>query len=354
MSESVMISNEGRDSRFLVRKSAHVVMAKERGEVDLIDRKIFNYLLHRSYRSLKERAIHKIPVSEALEFLGHTSTTRLRESLERLGTVNVEIEYLDDAGIQHSARAHFLSYDLSRAEDGVLHFAFDPILLQFLWEPKVFATLNLNRVRNFRSMYASKLYEAMSLYHKRFVPSWQITVEQLRQFFGVEDSHQRFDNFRRHVIDVAVAEVNEAAEFEVSVEYVRGGRGGRVVAVQFTASAPSHARLMDSRAMLDPLGRGRGVARDAHTVDLLDGRTDVERGGVIVVSAIALEKAREMAGGSVEIYEEEWRRDMVGRRIKNPDLSFLRWLDARLERERDAMLVDLDDDTFGNLLEELG
>src|SRR3546814_7974725 len=107
---------------------------------------------------------------------------------------------------------HFLSYDLWRAEDGVLRFAFDPLLLQFLWEPKVFASLNLSRVRSFRSLYASKLYEAMSLYHKRFSPVWSVSMDDLRQFFGVAGSHERFDNFRKKVIERAITEVNEVAE----------------------------------------------------------------------------------------------------------------------------------------------
>src|SRR3546814_19108549 len=110
------------EGRGLLKKSAHVVMAKETTEIHLTDRKLFNYLLQRSYHALKEVPVHRIHVKEALEFLGHTSTARLHESLDRLGTVNIEIEYVDDGGIRHSSRMHFLSYDLSRAEDGVLKF----------------------------------------------------------------------------------------------------------------------------------------------------------------------------------------------------------------------------------------
>lgn len=343
------------EGRGLLKKSQSVVMAREHGgEIDLVDRKLFNYLLQRAYPSLMERQVHRIPVQDALEFLCHTSTSRLHESLDRLGTVSIEIEYEDDAGIRHSARAHFLSYDLSRAADGVLQFAFDPLLLQFLWEPKVYASLSLHRVRSFRGAHASRLYEVMALYHRRFSPHWRISVDDLRAFFRVEDSHARWDNFRRKVIERAVDEVNRIADFEVSVEYVRGGRGGRIVEVVFTAAAKSHARLMEARAMIDPVGRvGRDV-RDCHTVDLLDGRTDAERGGPAVVSVLALEQAREMAGGTVAHYEQEWREEMRGRVVRDPDLSFLRWLDMRLQREQDALLADLNEDTFGNLLEELG
>src|SRR3546814_10304904 len=138
-------------------------------------------------------------------------------------------------------------------------------------------------------------------------------MDDLRQFFGVAGSHERFDNFRKKVIERAITEVNEVAEFEVSVEYVRGGLGGKVIEARFTAASKSHARLMDVRALIDPLGRGRTAARDANTVDLLDGRTDSERGGSAGISNAARERAQEMVGESVVQYEEDWRREMVNR-----------------------------------------
>src|SRR3546814_10567240 len=88
------------EGRGLLKKSAHVVMAKETTEIHLTNRKLFNYLLQRSYHALKEVTVHRIHVKEALEFLGNTSTASLHESLDRLGTVNHGVESFDDGEIR--------------------------------------------------------------------------------------------------------------------------------------------------------------------------------------------------------------------------------------------------------------
>lgn len=336
----------------VVKKASQVVMAKPRGQIDLVDNKTFNYLLLRAYKNLPNRTIHKIPVSEVLDFLRHTSTTRLHESLDNLGKVNVEIDYIDDDGSAHSVTAHYLSFDLSKAENGILQYAFDSILLEFLKEPKVYALVNLDKARHFRSTYGIKLYETMLMYYRRYSPVWRPTVDELRSFFGVENSYDRFDNLRRKVIETAVGEVNEIAEFDVTVEYIRGGRGGKVEEVEFTAVTKSHAQLI---AVPDMTARSRTKKdRDPNTVDLLDGRTDLERGAPPALQATTLDDAREMIGqGDVGTYEDEWRREMHGRIVRDPDISFLSWLGARLQKESDALLVDIEDDTFGDIIEQI-
>lgn len=339
-----------------LKKAAQVVLSRERGDLQLVDRKLFSFLLLRSYRDLKEKQVHKVPIQDALAYLKHTSTVPLHESLERLGTVTVEIDYVDQADVSHSVRAHFLSYDMSRTESGAIHFAFDPILLQHLFEPRVFATIDMNFLRSFRSNYAAKLYEIMEMYKKRFNPLWSVSVDTLREILGIRPGqHPRFDNLRTKVIERAVAEINEIAEFDVSVEYVRGGRGGKVVEVRFRTAPKAHPDVVAPPSLADPLGRGRRVARDENTVDLLDGQTDAERGGPASLQVTTRQKAAEMAGadGDVDTYEQEWREEMRGRRVRDPDNSFLTWLGLRLERERDALLLDLDPDAFGTLLERL-
>jgi hypothetical protein len=342
------------DGRGTVKKASQVVMARGTGDLALSDLNLFNYLLQRSYKRLQDSPVHQIPVQDALDYLRLSGTGRLHESLERLGKVNIEIDYVDDENAAHRVGAHFLSFDVSRAENGILHYAFDPILLEFLKEPKVYALLSLPKARSFRSPYALKLYETMLMYYKRFSPVWEVTVDELREFFSVTDTHARFDNFRRKVIDAAVREVNDLAEFEVTVEYLKGGVGGKVVQLRFTASNKSHQRLMEAREVRNPIGKGRRTARDPNTVDLLDGRTDAERGAPAELLAETLDLARSLAGTlDVAEFEERWREEMRGRIVRDPDASFINWLKLTLERSQDAMLADLEDDTFGTLLEQV-
>lgn len=341
----------------VVKKAYEVVMARESADLDLVDGKMFTYLLHRAYKDLKEKQIHRVPVQDVLSFLRHTSTSRLQESLRRLATLKLSIEYADENKERHFVDAHFLSYDMTMTEDGMLHYAFDPILLDFLHEPKVFAFINVNYMQSFRSRYARKLYEILAAYERRFSPVWTVSVSQLRQILGVpDDLHQRFDNFRRKVLDQAVQEIIEHTEFDVQMDFIRGGRGGKVVNISFKVSPKLHPRMVESPNVSDPIGRSKGKSkRDPNTPDMLDGRTDSERGAPPALQATTVREAAELLGKDrdVSTYEEEWRQEMSGRRVRDPDLSFLRWLNLRLEREEDEMLADLDDDTFGSLLERM-
>lgn len=333
----------------ILRKSSQVVMAREHGDLTLLDRKLFNFLLHRASHNLAENRLHAIPVEDALTFIRKRSTTSLHESLARLGRVNIEIDYMDEAGVAHSARMHFLSYDLSHTSNGMLHYAFDQMLLQFIKDPRVFSAINMQIMKSFRSTYAVKLYEIMAMHEKRLHPVWTTTIENFRSMFGIEsNAYRRTDNLRKRIIDKAVSEVNEIAEFDVRVEYIRGGRGGKVTGLRFETVPKDYSLPVPvSTRVAAPSGR------DANTVDMMDGLTDAERGDTLVISREARADAIELIAdrGDVDHYEDLWRETMRGRRVRDASASFLSWLKLRLEREEeDSLVADIDEDAFAALL----
>ncbi len=339
----------GRDD---IKKAAVVILARERGDLELVDRKTFNYLLSRVYGELRhEGVIHRVPVYEILDFLGHSSTDRLHESLARLGSVEILIDYVDDQ-VQHSSKAHYLSYDLAKETDGYVHFSFDPMLLRFLHNPKVFATLEKSAVKSFASDYSARLYEIMALQlHKRH-PVWEPSIATFRDVMAVGSGYARHDNLRRRVIDMAVEEVNRIATFSVDVEDVRVGHGGKVVALRFTAAAKGPRTL---KGLAEGVSAGRGQRRrrrDPHTIDMLNQQTDAERDPLELrpetlrqtAEAVDLEDG---IGGLVD----EWREKMRGRRVRDPDRAFLNWLDIRLSQQRGEDLAVLDEDAISALVE---
>lgn len=342
-----------------VKKAIQIVMARERGELALIDRKTFNYLINRVYPELRadEALVHRVAVADVLDFLGHTSTDRLHETLARLSSVQILIDYQDADGKRHSVGARYLSYDMAKASDGWITFAFDPILLRFLHNPRVFATLSLAHVRRFRSDYAAKLYEIMALHQNRQHPHWEPDLDQFRETLSVSEGYERFDNLRKRVIEVAVDEVNEIAPFSVDVEYVKAGRGGRVVAVRFTALPKGPRTLLEMSAAGIPSGVRR-PARDPHTIDLLDGVTDAERRPLEVGDAarraaqVMIDEALSAETGPAEDFVEQWREAMRGRRLRDPGRSFLNWLEIQMARRRENTIGILEEDTFANLLEQ--
>lgn len=341
-----------------INKAAQIILARERGELELIDRKTFNYLFNRVYGQLRngEGAIHRVPVADILQFLGHSSTDRLHESLARLGSVEIVIDYVDDDDVPHSSKARYLSYDIARSHDGWVAFSFDNMLMRFLHNPKVFATLQLNAIRSFKSTYGARLYEIMALQqHKRF-PHWEPTLETFRDVMAVGETYGRYDNLRRRVIDTAVDEVNSIAPFSVDVEDVRSGQGGRVIALRFTA-APKGPRTLKglseaASAAFVSRGGGRRGPRDPHTIDMLDHRTDAER-DPLELRPETFHEAADTSGreDGVAALVEEWRERMRGRRVRDPDRAFLNWLDIRLAKDKDEGLELLDEDAITALVE---
>jgi|HigsolmetaAR201D_1030396.scaffolds.fasta_scaffold04415_7 Protein involved in initiation of plasmid replication len=341
----------------ILRKGSSVVMARYCGDVEFkaSDLALFNYLLLRAYDSISPGAVHRVSVQDAMAYGRFDRSSQLHEAIRRLCHGKIEIDYIDGDRTR-SIVAHFLSADVPKAENGILFYSFDNILVHFLQHPKVFSLLRASTSQALarKPLYSIRLYEAMALqFHKR-VPVWRVTVPELREFLRIGDQYRRFDNFRSKVIERAIADINAVAEFDILVEYTRGGRGGAVTEVVFTAVSKSHSRLIE--AMSTKGIRHSDTRRppvDTDTIDIFDGRTFRERGGPAELLPETIDAARERIqdGDHIGQLIEEWREETRGRVWTDPDRAFLSWLDLRLERESDPLLKDIDGDVFGALLE---
>lgn len=350
MTNEIVVSGNGN-----LKKGYNVVMARGQGSLDISDSKTFNYLLQRSYTQLNKRSIHQIPVSDLLSFLSHTSISRVEKTLQNLSNVTIEIDYTDyETGEQHSVKTHFLSYDVSKAQDGILTYAFDPILLKFLWEPKIYTQINLQFTQNFKSQYGFKLFEIMSFFPQRFNRAWTPSIKEFRERIGIdENQYTRFDNLKRAVIDKAVEEINQYAHFYLHTSLIRGGKGGKVVAIKFEIVDRPDELILPSNT---PVSGKKSKNRDPYTIDFVDGKTDNERGNNLIISSEAIADAEKLiTENDIPVdelvkYEDEWRQAVNDVKVTDPDLNFLRWLNIQIDKRINNTLPDLDDDIFGDIL----
>lgn len=342
-----------KSERGVVKKGSSVVMARFLNDVEFqaSDLTLFNYLLLRAYSDIEPNAIHQIPIKDVLEYARFDRVGRLHEAIQRLCRGRIEIDYKEPNGEDRAVFAHFLSGDISRSESGILKYAFDPILVHFLIEPKVFSLVSVNRSRDLKTLASFRLYEAMSLQFHKKTPVWQVTVQELRDFLGVGDSHSRFDNFKTKVIERAISDVNAVAQFDVLVDYIRGGQGGAVVEVEFRAVSKTHSKLLQARAVMAAGAKGRR-SPDLYTVDFLDGLTHEERGGPAELLPETIDRIRPSLGENddLAVLVSEWRDQIRGRTVVDPDGHFGAWVDMRLKQDSDPLLKDVDDDVFGTLL----
>lgn len=321
-----------------------------------LDEHIFTYLLCRFYYEIDKGSVHTVPVRDVLEFARLDRPAKLHDSLRRLSTGQIEIDYIDkDTNDQRTLFANYLSSDVSHAEKGMLTFSFSPILVPFLRDPKIYAMISTRVIRTLRTVPAQQLYKMMCLRYRLRNPVWQVPVESLRTHLRVGDKYKRFDNFRTHVLEKAIADVNAVAyEFDVIIDdTIIGGKGGQVQEVVFRAVPKSHTRILEAsgvRSLAGPGSKRKNV--DNHTVDLLDGMTNSERGHPAEVSTFGIEKAREVMPADADLNQllNEWRTINRGRTFVDPDKAFVEWIQMSVERENDPILKNLDDDVFGALL----
>jgi hypothetical protein len=337
------------ENRGNVKKANSVVMHRAKGQLQVVDYKLFNYLLNRAYYKIRDPS-HRIPVRDAIDYLGpDASIHAVNESLRRLGEVHIEIDYEEMTGEKRLVGMHFLSYDTCRAVSGILTFAFDPLLLPFLYEPKIYAQLSLGDLRNFKTLAGERLYEKMMLHHKRsYDHTWTVTIKELYEFCGVP-MDSRLDNFKKRVIDPAVNEVNEYAPFNLKVTF-DGGRGRKINLAQIMIVAKNHQDMMSP---LRVSSKSKKLPQDTRSIDLFDGKTAGERRSAIVISEQACADAEQLVAGtelSVDVIERQWREYVDGRRLRDADQQFINWVAMQVEKARDSELAKVNDDILNELL----
>lgn len=109
--------------------------------------------------------------------------------------------------------------------DGKFEFKWSEEMLPHILELKErFILIDLTITSKFASSYAWRLYEFLKAKHGQW--SWEISKEDLMHLFNVQDkkSYRNTTNFKKKVLDAAIADVNRHTEFEVRYSDVKQGR----------------------------------------------------------------------------------------------------------------------------------
>jgi hypothetical protein len=212
------------------------------------DHALFAYLHHCARSDAGKAMMHSIPIRDAKNYLD-CSQAKLRDSLNRLSSVNIEIDDKDENGKQPVCP--FLDFEIDDST-ATLRYQFSGLLLRYMYDPKIFALLNLETLRRFRTVEAARLWEILTLEErKRAVNSRSVNLTQVQMHFRFGSFKQTrvvrdplgktvkefqpapWDQFRRHTLDGAVREINRHADFFVYAEIKSDGRGGKVRSVTF-------------------------------------------------------------------------------------------------------------------------
>lgn len=324
-----------------VPKAREVIQEPQRGgHLSGQERKMLNFLLAVAYPDLTTKQRHQVTTADVRAYLGsHESNDRIRAIFRRLGRIIPDISFLDKNGEEMETFGGLISGKMPKGE-GVITYNFHLDLLPLLSRPAVFARIKLAILGQFVSKYAPILYENLELYANRDSKVWDVAVDDLRSLLGVGDKMRLFNHFRSYVLSPALAEINDKADYTVSVEEVRAmkGRGRKVERLIFTVTIKPE-REAEEAELRHKLKGAEGqpkpdTSRHPDTPDIFDGRTDRERGGPPLLATATFEEARALFDDwgrerpDIHALEREWREYEATKteRPRNPDKAFLGWL----------------------------
>lgn len=194
--------------------------------LSLLQRKAFSVLLFNAYPKLASARTHTIPVDALSELLGYDSKdlATLKSALRFL--VTTPIEWIG-ADSERWAMTTFLSF--VEIKGGVCTYRYDEFLAEKLYQPEVYARINLGVLRHFQSKYAVALYENCARYRPNGAfpggtPDW--SLEEFRLIMGVKDV-PLFDEFKRinaKIIQPAIKEINTYSDIVLTPVLRKEGR----------------------------------------------------------------------------------------------------------------------------------
>ena len=198
------------------------------GNITHLQRRAWNVLLANAYDELPNRDMHRVSMIELAEKLGFNSRNQehLKTMLKALTECVVEWNTLGKDEKQVWGVAALLAS--AEIKNGICTYAFAPHLRLKLYNPRVYAKLNLRLQNRFTDRHALILWELCFDYFDTARDAGEtpfIPLGKFRELMGVEDDvYPAFKTLNQCVIKPAIKEINALTNFFVEVEQKREGR----------------------------------------------------------------------------------------------------------------------------------
>jgi hypothetical protein len=191
------------------------------------DRAIFNVLYqlaHDSGKIMDPAAEWEVSLATLRQsFSRHESTDRIRDSLERLRSVNATVRYLDDVGQTRVVLTHLFDFfDIPEREMSgrqTLRFGLPRKILPVIRVSGRWGRIKAEIVCAMTSKYAIALYEMVQLRSGLEKCIETVGIDRFRDLVGVPPGqYDRIDNLMSKVVTPAVMQVNGLSDMSVLIE----------------------------------------------------------------------------------------------------------------------------------------
>ena len=297
----------------------HVGTVHTYAPLSLVQRKAFSSLVYNAYPNLLTQRTHEIPVDVLCELMGFDSknTGALENSLVELAKTTISWDDGEGAGRKWAVTT-FCAYAV--IEKGVCRYEFSEFLAKQLFNPGVYARINMSSLRDFQTRYGLALYENCARYRPNGdfaggTPEW--SLDQFRRLMGItEKGVTLYDTFKRlneRIIKPAVHEVNTCSDILIEPSFGKMGRS--VSSVKFSVKINPQLNLKLSVETKDQAQHPMIVEmHDRYRVPYLKGLEWLERYGEerfkevlqMINDLVAQGKAKSPVGFIRRAFEENY------------------------------------------------
>lgn len=219
-----------KDPRRELKKHAATIHCSN--TLSLLQRKISNALLYHAYHELMQKEEHEITVKQLCRLIGYNGNNHsaIKDALKELISTVIEWNLFDEVTGSENWSASSIIASVS-LEGPLCYYAYSPRMKQLLHSPSMFGKIDLVIQSRFRSSYGLALYENCIRYRGLPQTKW-LDMDLFKKLMGVPaGKYGVFRDFKRRVLDKAIAEVNTYSDLVIASEFYREGR--KVTKIRF-------------------------------------------------------------------------------------------------------------------------
>lgn len=212
-------------------KKSNLVIRKARYGFSLQQQKILCYLI----THLNDLDTHETPkkfdIKTFFDFMEIESKSyeRVRDNLKALRDKSWFIQLPDGS----ETTVSFLTKVTADKRNGTATVYFDRDILPFLQNLKAeYTQYKMFYIMTMKSQYSIRLYEIFKSVAGK--ENWYFDIDELRKLFMCDKNYDRVNDFKKRVIEPAIAEINEKTDINVEYEYLNEGR--KIVGIECTIS----------------------------------------------------------------------------------------------------------------------
>jgi hypothetical protein len=242
----------------LIKHSATIQI---QNQTTAIQRKIYNICLWNAFPHLLTREVHRIKLVTLKSLLDIRSKNddHLKDAFRTLTSTRVEFN-LFNKDKKHQWGVMPILAQAVITDGSIFEYAYAPKLRELLAHPDLYARLNLEVQKIFKSKHAIALWEYLvdALGSKRDEAFIRLSLQDFRHLLAItEEEYSVFKDLKRRVLQPAIKEINRGSDISVTVKPLKSKRA--IAAFEFhvtrMADRPDQAEVvfLPSGAELIPL-----------------------------------------------------------------------------------------------------